>query len=442
MPTITPTLYSIVSYYLLGLLSAFSPCTYPLLPVLAIYIVGSGSRGGRSILASLLFSTGLTAAVVGLALAALYAKETVRALVGTLDSEALASASLLALFVIGFAMLTPFKELMASISVPLPRMKRGGLLMAPLLGAIFFIASAPCSGAYVIALALGAMSWGESAAASLLILSLAFGAGMSTPFAALGMAASEAASLYSKLGRSLLVRRSGEIAGLALMLYAYVSLLLVGGRIDRYMPYSALVGDALWTIALTYLALVLLRAASSIRGAYASGDLDRGPTEAPSVLCMASASAGLLLLALGTVLGMWDPRLQVSGLLKYAGAFALLAGALPASLKTLKYALPFVLLKPQSLLATTVFPELTAAIAWALLFAATRSRAIGWTAAGFVARALAYSDLLSRAAVYYELELLVSLIAQSLSLTAPLMLVKLAVTSHRGAKGLARLIES
>lgn len=420
MEVTLPSLYSLISYYLLGLLGAFAPCAYPLIPVLVVYLVGSEAKKGRGVVAGILFSMGLTLSVGALALLTLYAQDVARRIIGSFTVEEVSSVSLFVLFVLGFLMLTPFKDLIASVSVPLPKMRRGGLLLAVPLGVLFFIASAPCDGAYIVALALNAASQPGNPWVTISLLSLAFGIGMSTPFIIMSAAASRATSLYRSLGKSILVKRSGVLIGIALMVYSYSSMLIVGVDTSWLAPYASRLGPFMWALALAYLALSSLKAGTVLRSK-----------------ASVAVGIGAALMALGYVLPPISLPLQlplnVPELVKHAGSIALFLALTGLVAGSLRAALVYV---------GSISPELAPALAWFLLYLRARSTPVAWAAAGFLLRGLLNYTNGVPWELAKELDMLVRLILASLELSTPFMIYSVASRNMRGAREISKFKKS
>ncbi len=197
--------------YVLGVETAFTPCFFPIIPVFLTYI----SRGGRekAFLASILFAAGITLSFVIYGFAAAYSAGFIQAVLSL--SLELITVELGIVFIgLGLALLTPFKEALAVLSVPTPRIRKITLANAFTLGFLFSIIAAPCAATYLFAIisttllkALGNMWY------AVLQLTV-YGAGISTPFIAIGFLAQKlGASSLRGVSKSFLVRRNEEIAG-------------------------------------------------------------------------------------------------------------------------------------------------------------------------------------------------------------------------------------
>jgi len=418
-----------LSYYVLGLLGAFAPCAYPLLPVLATYMVGSSQTRRKGLVAAGLFTFGLLASVLGLVAATIYARDIANKIVGSITAEEASSFSLLIMFIVGFLMLTPFKKFVAQLSVPLPRLKRTGLIVAIPLGALFFIASAPCDGAYVIALALNIASANPSLTSlqdllGIVIPSAAFALGMSSPFFILALGAAGARKIYKKMSKSFAVKRSSEILGIALIIFSYVSLLFLKGDFAWVLPSLHFFSDVLWLILLTYLAYATLYSAKAL--------------ESKS---LATIGVGIVFIILGRIANL-------ANLSTFLGS-----DALPSieSVAVLIVSIGVLALTVRGFAEIFVMPlflpdwlnHIALSIPWLILSLAARSQQIGWVFAGFLSRGIVmlYPQVqyLQWLQLRNEVRLLLDLVIESLRMSSAFMLYPLASSSIKAAKEIISL---
>ena len=433
MDVLSISLYTVITYYLLGLMGAFAPCAYPMLPVLIAYLLGGGVKKGRGLVTGLLFSLGLILAVSALGLGTLYAREFANVIIGSFTAEEISSLSLYVIFVVGFSMLTPFKNIVAGISVPLPKVRKGGLFLAFPLGVLFFLASAPCDGAYVVALALNAAATAHGNAFLIVtILSTVFALGMSTPFFVMSLAATGAMNVYKKISKSVIVKRGGELLGLALIAYSFFSLKLVGGDIGWIIPHARYVSNILWMLSLAYFAL------SSLKVWLAAG------LKAPFAIGL-----GTISLLLGEFSEFWgfgvDATINIPlhhsqltiimtlpEALSYAGSILIILGILSLCGK----AFGAIALNPD--LTNYLLPDAAVAITWLTLFLVTKSSPVLWAASAFGARSLArfyWSSPLFEG----DFKLLFDLLISAGELTASAMLLSLASKNYKYAREISIL---
>ena len=418
-----------LSYYVLGLLGAFAPCAYPLLPILATYMVGSSQTKRKGLVAAGLFTVGLLASVLGLVVATIYTRDMANKIVGSITAEEASSFSLLVMFIVGFLMLTPFKKFVAQLSVPLPRLKRTGLIVAMPLGALFFIASAPCDGAYVVALALNIASANPSLTSlqdllEIIIPSASFALGMSTPFFILALGAAGARRIYKKMNKSFAVKRSSEILGIALIIFSYVSLLFIKGDFTWILPSLHFFSDVLWLILLTYLAYATLYSAKAV-GSKA----------------LATIGAGMVFIILGriaslanvsTFLGINEPSSIES-----VAVLIISIGVLALTVRGFAEIFVMPLFLPDWL------NQVALSIPWLVLSLAAKSQQIGWVFVGFLSRGIVtlYPQIqyLQWLQLRDEIRLLLDLIMESLRMSSAFMLYPLASSSIKAAKEIISL---
>jgi len=404
-----------------------------MLPVLIAYLLGGGVKKGRGLVAGFLFSFGLILAVSALGLGTLYARELVNAIIGSFTAEEISSLSLYVIFVVGFSMLTPFKNIVASISVPLPKVRKGGLLLAFPLGILFFLASAPCDGAYVVALALNAAATARSNAFLIVIvLSTVFALGMATPFFLMSLAATGAMSVYKRISKSVIVKRGGELLGLALIAYSFFSLKLVGGDIGWIIPHARYMSSVLWMLSLAYFAF------SSFRVWLAAG------LKAPFAIGL-----GTIILLLGEFSEFWEVgvnapinislyhlqltiNVSLPEALSYTGSILIILGILSLCSKAFKA------ITLNLGLSDYLLPDAAVAITWLTLFLVTKSSPVLWAALAFGARSLAqfYWNL---TLFKGDFKLLFDLLISAGDLTASAMLLSLAFRNYRYAREISLL---
>jgi len=212
--------------YLLGIETAFTPCFFPIIPVFLTYISRSGRE--KALLASILFAAGITASFVLYGFAAAYSAGFIQ-MVLSLSLELVTVELGLVFIGLGLALLTPFKEALAMLSVPTPRIKKITLANAFVLGFLFSIIAAPCAATYLFAIIsttlLKAMGDIGYAVAQLTV----YGAGISTPFIVIGLLTQKLGTrMLRSVSRSFLVRHNEEIAGVITVLLGVVTMASIG----------------------------------------------------------------------------------------------------------------------------------------------------------------------------------------------------------------------
>jgi len=281
--------------YLLGVETAFTPCFFPIIPVFLSYISRSGSE--KVFLASLLFAAGITSSFTLYGVAAAYSAGIVQVVLSL--SLELITVELGIVFIgLGAAMMTPFKEALALLSVPTPRIRKITLANAFTLGFLFSLVAAPCAATYIFAIlsttllkAMGGIGYA--------ILQLAvYGAGISTPFVAIGVAAQKLGTrALSGVSRSFLVKYNEEIAGAITLLLGLVTMasvedfpLYLGQAAAALRPFLLL----LFAATGAYYGYIALRAASLLGDRRAAAVAAGFLAAAGGLVAEAASTAGLI----------------------------------------------------------------------------------------------------------------------------------------------------
>lgn len=295
--------------YLLGIETAFTPCFFPIIPVFLTYISRSGRE--KAFLASVLFAAGITASFVLYGFAAAYSAGFIQ-MVLSLSLE-LITVELGLLFVgLGLALLTPFKEALAMLSVPTPRIRKITLANAFVLGFLFSIIAAPCAATYLFAIIsttlLKAMGDIGYAVAQLAV----YGAGISTPFLAIGLLTQKLGTrMLRSVSKSFLVRHNEEIAGVITVLLGIVTM----ASIEDFTLYLGQASEALRPlIALLFAATGVYYAVVAARSYRYVEDMGVLLVSAGFLAVAGGLVAEQVLAALGAV-QPWILRLATRGLL-------------------------------------------------------------------------------------------------------------------------------
>ncbi len=261
---------TLIIYYLAGIVVAFSPCLFPVLPTFLTYVSAKKSARSRAFIASILFSIGLTLSFVTYSLLGVFAKELIMPLL-TLSLENIVSAFGILLIGLGIAMFTPFKEITARISVPTLKVKGASLLDALLLGFLFSLLAAPCAAGSILAIVAGVIltSSGNfmSALATAMVQILLYSMGASTPFIILGaLTQGISKKIHRRLSKSFLVRYNEPIMGILLIVYGIVTLFSLGNFV-AYLDFANMIVEKIsnisWFILWIYFAYSIFRIAYS-----------------------------------------------------------------------------------------------------------------------------------------------------------------------------------
>ena len=251
--------------YVAGVMTVFTPCVFPVIPVYLAYFAGV-SRGGRPSFASMAFLfLGLASSFVCYGVAIALAARTIAQYL-LLASDRVALYSSLALLWLGLIMITPLKSALPLFSTSRLGRPRGGIVGSFISGFLLALVAAPCAGSYVAGAIVALVS---RAAGSPHLLAetiagmLVFSAGMATPLAALGIAAGKIGwALHGRIARSGLVKRGGELMGALFIAYSACSLALTGGAI-LLEEFVSLVDEVLGAVSfplVLYASYVALRA--------------------------------------------------------------------------------------------------------------------------------------------------------------------------------------
>ncbi|RLF07265.1 MAG: hypothetical protein DRJ64_03330 [Thermoprotei archaeon] len=268
---------TLLIYYLAGLIVAFSPCLFPVLPTFITYISAKKSARNRAFLASILFSLGLTLSFTTYSLLGVFAKELVMPLL-TLSLENIIASFAVLLIALGIAMLTPFREVTARISVPSLKIGKASLLDALILGFFFSLLAAPCAASSILAIVAGVVltSGGGfvTALLSAVLQIVVYSLGVSTPFIILGILTQELSTrIHKKLSKSFLVRYNEVITALLLIIYGSAILLSLGNFIV-YLDYANRIVEGisyiLWIIFMSYFSFSLIQLLRNLGDKYAT----------------------------------------------------------------------------------------------------------------------------------------------------------------------------
>jgi cytochrome c-type biogenesis protein len=205
---------------LAGLVSFASPCVLPLVPGFLGYVTGlSGSdqdrARGRTVLGALLFVAGFTAVFV---LGSVVVSGAGRALV---EHRTLLTRVGGALVVV---MGLVFVGIGSQVEARVHWRPRAGLVGAPLLGAVFALGWAPCTGPTLAAVLVMATATGDPQVGRGVVLAVAYGLGLGVPFLLVAAGLDRAGRASGWLRRH---QRAIQVAGGALLVV--VGLLLLTG---------------------------------------------------------------------------------------------------------------------------------------------------------------------------------------------------------------------
>ncbi|MEU7865495.1 cytochrome c biogenesis protein CcdA [Dactylosporangium sp. NPDC049140] len=180
-----PLLLAIGVAALAGLVSFLSPCILPLVPGYLSYVTGlagadldSGRRRGRVLAGVGLFVAGFSAVFIGLIILA------TRAAMSLVVHRRLIEVVVgVAVIVLGLAFIGLIPGLERQWRIQ--RLPSAGLVGAPVLGVVFALSWAPCTGPTLGAMiALGSTSGSQARAVT---LAVAYSLGIGIPFVALGL---------------------------------------------------------------------------------------------------------------------------------------------------------------------------------------------------------------------------------------------------------------
>lgn len=252
-------LAGVVTMLLTGLLTSLSPCLFPALPA---YLMYAARRSEGAVKVTLAFTSAMAAGLTAYALAASTAGYALVYWLKLSPSDAALLLSTLFL-VLALAQLTPAKGLGSAVLRAPLNVKKLDVAGAAALGALFALLAAPCASAPLLALAAKAALDPSSALPS----AIAFSAGAVLPFLAIGATAqSVGPRLHRSIGRSALVKRSGELIAALFMLYGVAGLLATGDPlifIERALPLFRAAAPWLWGSALAASGALMLRVSTS-----------------------------------------------------------------------------------------------------------------------------------------------------------------------------------
>lgn len=208
---------------LAGLVSFASPCVLPLVPGFLGYVsglTGESERGrGRTVLGAALFVAGFTAVFV---LGSVFVAGAGRALVE--HRTLLMRIGGVLVFVMGLVFIGVGARFGSQREVKLHWRPKTGLLGAPLLGAVFALGWAPCTGPTLAAVLVMATASQDPEIARGAGLAVAYGLGLGLPFILVGAGVDRAGRVSGWLRRH---QRGIQLAGGAVLVV--VGLLIVTG---------------------------------------------------------------------------------------------------------------------------------------------------------------------------------------------------------------------
>ena len=208
---------------LAGLVSFASPCVLPLVPGFLGYVsglTGESERGrGRTVLGAALFVAGFTAVFV---LGSVFVAGAGRALVE--HRTVLMRIGGVLVLVMGLVFIGVGARFGSQREVKLHWRPRAGLLGAPLLGAVFALGWAPCTGPTLAAVLVMATASQDPEIARGAGLAVAYGLGLGLPFILVAAGVDRAGRVSGWLRRH---QRGIQLAGGAVLVV--VGLLLVTG---------------------------------------------------------------------------------------------------------------------------------------------------------------------------------------------------------------------
>ncbi len=200
--------------YLLGVLTSFSPCYLPVLPIMLAYITRGSS--GRGVAASILFAMGASLSTALYGMLAAESASFLSSLIAIGFAQLTISTGFL-LVGLGLAQLTPIKDVFALTPTLTPKVQKASVASAFILGLVFSLAAAPCSFtplvAYLSTVAVEGARSGEA-----LAVAAAFAGGIGTSLLALGLAGVLFGRKFlGKVARSALARYYAQVAGALLI---------------------------------------------------------------------------------------------------------------------------------------------------------------------------------------------------------------------------------
>lgn len=205
---------SLGAAFLAGVLSLFSPCVLPLLPVYASQLAASAPGGGprpgwNASLQAVVFVGGFTLVFIGLGMAS-----SVMGKFLALNREVLLKAGGVFVVLMGLNLMGLLRvNLLARHWSPLEGVRSAGALKSFLLGAAFALGWTPCIGP-VLASVLALAAASGSAAGGALLLAI-YSLGMAIPFLAICLSFDRFPGLQSLIGKY--SRVSLQVSGLLLV---------------------------------------------------------------------------------------------------------------------------------------------------------------------------------------------------------------------------------
>jgi cytochrome c biogenesis protein CcdA len=304
--------------YLLGVLTSFSPCYLPVLPIMLAYITRGSS--GRGVAAAILFAAGASLSTALYGVLAAESAGILSSLVALGFAQLVISTGFL-LIGLGLAQFTPIKDVFALAPTLTPKVRGAGVASAFILGLVFSLAAAPCSFTPLVAFLSTAAVEGVRSGEALAVAA-AFAGGIGTSLLALGLASVLLGrKFFSRVARSALARYYAQVTGTLLIALGVLAVIstenfsLVAPQVARaFITFTSALGALAGALAAVSIIRVGLR-------------LESAPPLLLGVgLVLLSTHRALKFLAM---LGVGTPELylrEVSGALILAGLGALAAG--------------------------------------------------------------------------------------------------------------------
>uniref|UniRef100_A0A7C3SP05 Cytochrome C biogenesis protein transmembrane domain-containing protein n=1 Tax=Thermofilum pendens TaxID=2269 RepID=A0A7C3SP05_THEPE len=200
--------------YLLGVLTSFSPCYLPVLPIMLAYI----TRGsfGRGVAACVLFAAG---ASISTALYGVLAASSASFLghVAALGFTQLTIYTGYLLVGLGLVQFTPIKDVFALTPTLAPKVQRASVASAFVLGLVFSLAAAPCSFTPLVAFLSTAAVEGARGG-EVFAVAAAFAGGIGSSLLALGLSSLLLGrEFFGRLSRSALAKYHAQVTGILLV---------------------------------------------------------------------------------------------------------------------------------------------------------------------------------------------------------------------------------
>jgi len=218
------TLSNLAQYFLmyfLGLQTAMTPCYLPVFPV---FLALSSRRGARQWLTGLFFSLGVIMSFVVYGFLLVLGGGVVRALLMGLNQQFVGISLGIVLISLGVSLFTPLRELFSMLPQATPTRKISGTIDTVLFGLFFSLAAAPCAAALMTAVLSQVLLSSLTGLFEPLLLMSAYGAGVATPFAFLGLLGEALRPVAAKSLGAFLMRHSESISGALLVVIGFLSI--------------------------------------------------------------------------------------------------------------------------------------------------------------------------------------------------------------------------